>query len=247
MKIVKLPWAGITIEHEESKIVIDPFYNFPSDLGTPSGVLYPLDDFGKVDAVLLTHVHPDHFDPAAIKQFYGQSIPIYVPIENVEYVKEYGFTSVLGVSIKDTIKISSFTVIPTFSVDGMGDPQVAWIVSAGGKQIIHCGDTLWHGYWWRIKGDHGPFDAAFLPVNAPVVAFPNVQPASKEPIVMSPEQAVSAAIALEAKVLVPIHFDLVNNPPFYSPTVGIRKRVNQSAEGSNVNVHWLETKEMLSL
>ncbi|SFF08714.1 L-ascorbate metabolism protein UlaG, beta-lactamase superfamily [Paenibacillus catalpae] len=247
MNVVKLPWAGIKVEHENNSLVIDPFYNFPSDLGTPMGKLYPLDEFGQTDAVLLTHVHPDHYDPEAIKRFYGVDIPIYVPMDTLEYVKGHGFTSVIGVPLEDVLAVEAFTVIPTYSVDGLGDPQIAWIVSAGGKKIIHCGDTLWHGYWWKIKNEHGPFDAAFLPVNGPVTQFPNVTPASKEPIVMTPEQAVSAAIALEAKLLVPIHFDLVNNPPFYTPAADINKRVTRSAEENQITVKWLETKETLAL
>lgn len=247
MKIVKLPWASIKIELNDSSVVIDPFYHFPSDLGTPSGELYPLDDFGKTDAVLLTHVHPDHYDPEAIKQFYGESIPIYVPLETLEYVKGHGFTSVIGVSLHEIIKVGAFTVTPTFSVDGLGDPQIAWIVSANGKKIIHCGDTLWHGFWWRIKNEHGPFHAAFLPVNGPVVDLPFIKPSSNEPIVMTPEQAVSAAMALEAQILVPIHFDLVNNPPFYTPAKDIRNRVTHSAHEKNMTVKWLETKETFML
>ncbi|SDW07135.1 MBL fold metallo-hydrolase [Paenibacillus sp. CF384] len=247
MKIVKLPWAGIKLEHNHTSIVIDPFYNFPADLGTPAGKLIPLDEFGKPDAVFLTHVHPDHFDPEAIKQFYGESIPIYVPIEVVEYVAGYGLTSVVGVTLKDVVTVGAFSIVPTFSVDGLGDPQVAWIVKAGGKTVIHCGDTLWHGYWWKMKQDHGPFDAAFLPVNGPVVQLPFIMPASKQPIVMTPEQSVSAAMALEVNYLVPIHYELVNNPPYYTPTADIISRVNQSAEENQVKVKWLEAKETLTL
>ncbi|TFE22684.1 MBL fold metallo-hydrolase [Cohnella luojiensis] len=247
MIIQKLPWAGIKIEHGTNSIVIDPFYHFPSDLGTPTGPLYPLDDFGKADAVFITHVHPDHYDPEAIKQSYGADIPIYVPNEALEFVRGHGFTSAVGVSLKDTFTIGSFSVAPTYSVDGIGDPQVAWIVSAEGKTIIHCGDTLWHGYWWRIKQDHGPFDAAFLPVNSPLVEFPHLQPASKQPIVMSPEQAVSAAMVLEAKYMVPIHHELVNNPPIYTPARDIKTSVTQSAQENNVALKWLEAKGKLTL
>jgi L-ascorbate metabolism protein UlaG (beta-lactamase superfamily) len=132
-------------------------------------------------------------------------------------------------------------------VDGIGDPQVAWIVSAGGRTIIHCGDTLWHGYWWKIKQEHGPFDAAFLPVNGPLVEFPHLQPPSRQPIVMSPEQAVSAAMVLEATYMVPIHYELVNNPPIYSPARDIKERVDQSAQEHHVTVKWLDAKETLTL
>ncbi|MDQ3708194.1 MAG: AbrB/MazE/SpoVT family DNA-binding domain-containing protein [Actinomycetota bacterium] len=29
-----------------------------------------------------------------------------------------------------------------------------------GNRILHAGDTLWHGYWWRTAEEHWPVDTA---------------------------------------------------------------------------------------
>ena len=78
------------------------------------------------------------------------------------------------------------------------------MVSAGGRRIFHAGDTLWHGHWWRIGRQFGPFDAAFLPVNG--ARFGWRKPVSGLPGVLTPEQAVAAATILGARRLVPIHY-----------------------------------------
>ena len=88
--------------------------------------------------------------------------------------------------------------------DGYGDPQVSWVISGGGRRIFHGGDTLWHGAWWRIGRQFGPFDAAFLPVNG--AQFGWRKPVSGQPGVLTPEQAVAAATILGARRLVPIHY-----------------------------------------
>ena len=103
--------------------------------------------------------------------------------------------------------LGDFTATAVPAVDGYGDPQVSWVVSAGGRRIIHCGDTLWHGAWWQIGRQYGPFDAAFLPING--ARFGWRKPVSDIPAVLTPEQAVAAAQVLGARLIVPIHYGVV--------------------------------------
>ncbi|MFC5650005.1 MBL fold metallo-hydrolase [Paenibacillus solisilvae] len=245
MKIQKLPWAGIRVEVEQTSIVIDPLFHFPAKYGEPHERFYPLDEFGSVDAVLITHHHGDHFDQAAISTYYGADIPVYMPQESIALAAAHELKSVQGVTVGQSIEIGSLTASATFSVDGFGDPQVAWVVEGGGKKLIHCGDTLWHGSWWRIEKAYGPFDAACLPVNGAVLEPPGVTP-SGQPIVLNPEQAVSAAVVLKASVLVPIHYKAIHYPPLYTETPNVLERLEQSANGK-VKLAVLKAKEFLAL
>jgi L-ascorbate metabolism protein UlaG (beta-lactamase superfamily) len=104
----------------------------------------------------------------------------------------------------EPVLLGDFTATPVPATDGYGDAQVSWIVSGGGRRILHCGDTLWHGTWWRIGRQYGPFDAAFLPING--ARFEWRKPVSDVPAVLTPEQAVAAAIIVGAKLVVPIHY-----------------------------------------
>ena len=76
---------------------------------------------------------------------------------------------------------------------------------------IPGGDTLWHGQWEAIGVQFGPFEAAFLPINGARIAR---EPMVETPAVMTPLQAVDAAILLRARQLVPVHYGL-NDPPHY--------------------------------
>ena len=80
MLMTKLPWAGIRLAASDgSAVAIDPLFHPPAMFGAPREPMRPLDAFGPVDAVLITHLHGDHFDPQAIAAFYGADIPVYVP------------------------------------------------------------------------------------------------------------------------------------------------------------------------
>ncbi|MBI5105490.1 MAG: hypothetical protein HZB46_11020 [Solirubrobacterales bacterium] len=90
------------------------------------------------------------------------------------------------------------------------------MVEAGGRRILHAGDTLFHGFWWQARARRGPLDAAFLPVNEPICDFPHKQPASTLPACMGPRQAAVAAHVLQAAVAVPMHYGAIQGPPVYA-------------------------------
>lgn len=118
---------------------------------------------------------------------------------------------VRGVALHDTIILGDLSATAVEAVDGLGDDQVSWIVSGGGRRIIHCGDTLWHGYWWKLR-QYGPFDVAFLPING--VAVLTRTPPSGLPADLTPEQACAAGQILGARAVCPMHYG-ESEPPGY--------------------------------
>ncbi|MFB9330379.1 MBL fold metallo-hydrolase [Paenibacillus aurantiacus] len=246
MNIQRLPWAGIRIEAGGIAILIDPVTRIPERFGPAREPMYPLGTYGEADAILVTHLHEDHFDPQAIIETYGAAIPVYVPSEMAEAARAKGLTNVTGAAVGGSFEIGDGVKITALqSVDGVGDVQVAWAVEGDERRVIHCGDTLWHGYWWGIAGKFGPFDAAFLPVNGAVLELPGRLP-SGQPICLTPEQAVAAAAILGAGVLVPIHYGAVHYPPVYTETPDIAARLGTAAEGK-VIVNMLKAGESIAL
>ncbi|GAA0358999.1 MBL fold metallo-hydrolase [Actinoallomurus spadix] len=128
------------------------------------------------------------------------------------------------------------TVAPVPSLDWRGDgsDQVAWVVEGAGRRIIHCGDTMWHGDWWRIAREHGPFDVAFVPVNGGIARFEGYE--ANVPVTMTPEQAVEAAAVLGAATVCAVHYGLFNNPPAYVEQPDIERRFRRAAEARGVTV-----------
>ncbi|MFD0698865.1 MBL fold metallo-hydrolase [Paenibacillus sp. GCM10027628] len=247
MNIQKLPWAGIRVQFETTSIAIDPLFHFPSKFGEPHEPMLPLSDFGSVDAVLITHHHGDHFDPEAIAMFYGSDIPVFMPLESLEIAGSGKLTNVRGIVLGESVQVGALTATATYSVDGMGDPQVAWIVQGGDKKMIHCGDTLWHGYWWKIAKTYGPLDAVCLPVNGAVLELPGMTP-SGQPISMNPEQAASAAVILGAAAWIPIHYGVIHHPPIYRQTPDLFERLHAAAAAQDrVKLILLNTKESFTL
>ncbi|HEV8084161.1 MAG TPA: MBL fold metallo-hydrolase [Chitinophagaceae bacterium] len=201
MKIQRLAWAGIKVELDATTLFVDATsYEETKDMKLTVETEYKHG--------LITHHHPDHYDPSALKTVFDKRSRLYCYEDVLPWIDTRDVRT-QSVKLYQPIDASRWTgdlvAIPVPAVDGFGHPQVSWIVQGGGKKIIHCGDTLWHGYWRDIANTYGPFDIAFMPINAARLSQGKVIDTGI-PAVMNPEQAVVAAKLLNAKVVCPIHY-----------------------------------------
>jgi L-ascorbate metabolism protein UlaG (beta-lactamase superfamily) len=204
----------------------------------------PLVDVGRADAALITHLHPDHFDPATLSEQIGEGW-VACPADTAQAVAATGLRS-RGVEPWERVELAGFGCTAVPAVDGLGDSQVSWVVADGDVRLIHCGDTLWHGQWWRIAARAGPFAVAFLCINGARIRFPNLAPSGIEAD-LTPEQAAGAAAVLGAKLAVPIHYRLFDNPPAYEETRDAESRFVVAAAERHVRTRILEPGDTLEL
>jgi L-ascorbate metabolism protein UlaG (beta-lactamase superfamily) len=203
LRIQRLAWAGIRLQLPQSTLFIDPLINVEAWGTALKDPLIPVDDAVGDTYVLITHAHPDHFDAKAAAQALSRGGALIYPAGTNPLPVPQGARA-RPAALWEPQLLGDFTATAVPASDGYGDPQVSWVISAGGRRIFHGGDTLWHGHWWRIGRQFGAFDAAFLPVNG--AQFGWRKPVSGQPGVLTPEQAVAAATILTARRLVPIHY-----------------------------------------
>jgi L-ascorbate metabolism protein UlaG (beta-lactamase superfamily) len=218
MIVRRLTWAGLEVQTPATTAVVDLLGGTPSlaqYAGEPTeDLLAPAAAPGAVAAAAVTHLHSDHFDVEALGRALAPDAQVLCGAADAPQVGKTGLNA-RGVELWETVTVDGlqFTAVP--AVDGLGAPQVSWVVSDGETRLIHCGDTLWHGYWWEIAERCGPFDVAFLPINAAVVDFEYLQPPSGLAAVLTPEQAAAAAQVLRARQAAPIHYGTFHRPPLY--------------------------------
>jgi L-ascorbate metabolism protein UlaG (beta-lactamase superfamily) len=219
MIVRRLTWAGLELQTPDATAVVDLLGGRPELsqwAGDPAEeLLAPAAAPGTVAAAAVTHLHSDHFDVEALKRALAPGAPVLCPTAAAAQVREAGFDT-RGVEHWETVTAAGleFTAVP--AVDGFGSPQVSWVISDGETRLIHCGDTLWHGYWWEIAERGGPFVLAFLPINAAIAEFDYLQPPSSGlPAVLTPEQAAAAGQVLGAREVAPIHYGTFHKPPTY--------------------------------
>jgi len=263
MRLRRLGWAGIEIEAEGERLVVDHildpglFRQFMTD---------DADDLveteaGSAGAALLTHLHRDHADVAAVERAVDPEGIVLRPHpaptvtrldelscgESEEGLKATSL-DVRACAAGDSVEIGPFTATALFASDGLGSPQVSWLVEAAGAKVLHGGDTTWHGAWWNIAAAHGTPDLACLPANGVNISYPGWEPAVEEPAVMTPEQSVDAAHVLGAGALLPIHFNRTfESPDYYRPVTDAAERIATRAEERGQAVRFAEPGEWIDV
>jgi L-ascorbate metabolism protein UlaG (beta-lactamase superfamily) len=267
MKVRRLGWAGVEIEAEGEALVIDPLADAASTFAAlgerakemEMPALVGPESTGNALAGLVSHLHRDHTDAGALAAALAPDALVWEPAwpggsdaENLALAQADSELTATGLDRRRTQvwereRVGPFTVTALPAVDGLGDPQVSWLVEADGQRVLHLGDTIFHGYWWRMVRRHGPFDLVLAPINGPAVDFPHLQPPSPLAAAMEPEQAALAGELLRARTLVPIHYGGFAIDPWYRPVDDPIERFGAAVAGRSYETSVLEAGQSLEL
>lgn len=239
--IEKLTWAGIRMVAGDTTVFVDAVGTDIWDGNAPGG-LVPVEADTSRRYALITHAHNDHFDEMTLKEVLGErgfvicheSIATYIASRGLRVIPAPTWTPVRRGGF-------IFTAVP--AVDGFGAEQVSWIVARGDRKFLHAGDTLWHGKWDLIADQHGPFDVVFLPINGARILR---EPMQETPGVLTPAQAIDAAVLLGADWVVPIHYG-GHAPPDYLEVPRPLENLLAEAKRRGVAVQTLKPGERLQL
>lgn len=265
MRVRWLGWAGVEVEAAGATVVIDPLvepaatYAALGDAARDAELPSVVAPEARRSAVagLVTHLHRDHADAEALVAALAPDAAVHEPawpggsdVENLALAQANAELERAGlprraVAAWERRRIGPFALVALPAVDGLGDPQLSWAVEADGVRVLHLGDTVFHGHWWRIARRHGPFDVVFAPVNGAVVDFPHLQPPSPLAAAMDPEQAALACELLGARTVVPMHHGGFALAPWYRPIADATERFAAAASARPYEVRPLDPGDAL--
>ena len=197
--IERLTWAGVKLVSGDTTVLIDAVGSDQWDGNAPEG-LVPVTANTSRTYALITHTHNDHFDVETLRVVLGSRGYVVCHESQAAYVASRGLR-VTPAKTHQAVFRGGLMFIAVPAEDGFGAHQVSWIISNGKQKVLHGGDTLWHGQWENIGRQYGPFDVAFMPINgARTASVPMLQ----TPAVLTPIQALDAALLIRAKLVVPI-------------------------------------------
>lgn len=183
----------VEIKTNEFTIYIDPFIT-----GNPLSDIDAED--AKCDYIILTHGHSDHVGDT-IEIARGKNVTVIAVVELTDYLGKNGL-SVHGMNIGGAFEFPFGKVkltIAHHSSSIMNGPYAGepagLILDIGDKTIYHAGDTALF-YDMKLIGEMNKIDFAFLPIG--------------DNFTMGIDDAVKAAGFLNAKNIIPIHYNTFN-------------------------------------
>ena len=193
--MVKVKWLGhsaFAISDGKYRLLVDPFIT-----GNPKATVSAKDV--TADFILLTHGHGDHLGDTMDIARRCNSL-IIAPNELGHFVENKGLRAHrmhIGGSAK--FDFGRVKLTPAFHGSAIiqGDQIIytgmpcGFVISIGGKNIYHAGDTGLFGDM-KLIGERSPLDLALLPIG--------------DNFTMGPEDAAFAVDLLKPKIAMPMHY-----------------------------------------
>jgi len=219
---LRITWVGhssLLIEIDGKTILTDPVWSqrasFMQSVG-PKRFFEPplaLSELPPLDAIILSHDHYDHLDKATIKFFAGTEIPFYCSLGVGAHLKSCGIANdyIIEMDWGDSIMLKHDCVITAtparhFSGRGLiGRNETLWssfVIKGTQHNIFFGADSGWFPGFKEIGDTFGPFDLTILEIGAYGKYWPDIH--------MGPEHAANAHLALNGKLMMPIHWGTFN-------------------------------------
>jgi L-ascorbate metabolism protein UlaG (beta-lactamase superfamily) len=160
-----------------------------------------------VDAVLVTHLHQDHFDATAA-QLLPKDLPLLCQPEDVERLRAHGFSDLRPIA--DALELDGLTVTRTPARHGTGAvaeamaPVSGYLIrDAAGRTVYIAGDTVLYEDVERVIDEHRP--------DVIVVNASGARLTGSDPIVMENRDVVAVARRAPDARVVAVHLDAISH------------------------------------
>ncbi len=190
MKIVKYAQSTIKIECRSGlNILIDPGkYNYREN--------FKIQDFGKIDVLIITHKHADHHDIDAEKRIYELWKPkIYTSMDIAK--NEGNVLPYKGQCPGDRILIDNveiFFVNTDHFVKGEKVDAIGVVVKEGSRRVYHTSDTRFMDSSMYDLNIVKGCDVLFVPI-------------SNRGVVMGIDDSIFFTFQIQPKIVIPMHYD----------------------------------------
>ena len=149
-----------------------------------------------LDAIVVTHLHQDHFDATAAALL-PKDVPLFCAPDDSETLRGHGFADVRPVD--DRVEWEGMAITRTAGVHGPLGPSPGFVIGS----LYVAGDTVWCDEVRAALDEHRP---AVVVVNASGARF-----LEGGPLVMTVDDVVAVARHAPDAHLVAVHLEAINH------------------------------------
>ncbi|HBT96837.1 MAG TPA: Zn-dependent hydrolase [Desulfobulbaceae bacterium] len=217
-------WLGhssLIIDLEGKRLLVDPVIGnaAPIPFAVRRFAPPPLErrELPLPDYVLITHDHYDHLEYATIRHLKDKKTFFIVPLGVGAHLVKWGISpeKIRELGWGDEFSKDGIRIIAERALHFSGRTYAtrdsslwaSYVLKGSRKRIFISGDTGYSGHFRAIGDQHGPFDLAFIEIDAWNPGWPKTH--------LFPDEVIRAYHDVRAKALVPVHwgvFDLALHP-----------------------------------
>ena len=216
--ITQVTWFGhsaILLEIDGLRVFLDPMLgNVPAPhpwLGNDrfnKELPISIEQLPPIDAVLISHDHYDHLDYGSVQKLKEKVKDFYVPLGVGAHLRRWGIAegAIHELNWWEEISHGGLNLIfaPTrhFSGRGITDRNAtlwgSWVIRGKSDNLYFSGDGGYGPHFQEIGERYGPFDLAMMECGQYDERWAQIH--------MMPEETAQAAVDVQAKRLMPIHW-----------------------------------------
>jgi L-ascorbate metabolism protein UlaG (beta-lactamase superfamily) len=231
---VAVTWIGhasFLIQFTDLNVLIDPnFANWLFFLKRIRRTGLKIQDLPRIDLVLLTHAHFDHFHKPTLRRLPQPKIGV-MPWGVGDLAHDLGFARIIELDWWESFgqrdwKVT-FTPSQHWGARTLADHHRGYggfVLEHQGRKIYHAGDSAYFDGFKEISRRLAP-EIALLPIGA-------YHPESFRCVHMGPDEAIKAFKDLGARWLVPMHygafklsFEDLNEPPRWLVEIAVKENL----------------------
>lgn len=204
--VTRVAHACVLIDFDGTRILTDPWLS--EKPGYHQGERRPFAtaaELPRLDGILVSHGHYDHFDLAALASYPDKTIPMVVKRGLGRRARKSGWTKVVEVDAWETAVIGPVTVTAGPALHKV--PEVTFTLSGNGTTVFFGADTMRIPELDRVADRFDAIDLALLPINGL-----RIRPLFDKQVVMSAAEAAELTSVLRPRLVVPIHYAFTAGP-----------------------------------
>ena len=239
-------WVGhatYLINNGDINILTDPIFSkraSPIGFAGPKRMIPPamqLNDLPKIDAVVVSHNHYDHFDIWSLKKLYklNPETIFMIPVGDKKKLIKAGIKNVVEMNWWESLKVSNttfhFTPVQHWSKRGLFDRNKSlwggWFMQTDALALYHAGDTGYSNDFKTTYERLGAPDYSFIPIGAYDPRW------FMKDSHVNPEEAVQIALDLKTSHSFGMHWGtfILTDEPVLEPPVRLeRALIDQNLE-----------------